>query len=83
MRVILTIMTDSDLIKYPLSLAPPVENVSPAEADFAVFLKDSGAATPKRDLNGDGRHDYLDDFIYSANYLVRKGATVATSKTKK
>ena len=73
-RASLTIMTDSDIIDYPLTLAPPIKDISPAEADFAAFLKDSGAAVPKRDLNGDGRHDYLDDFIYTANYLVRKGA---------
>jgi hypothetical protein len=80
MRASLTIMTDSDIIEYPLTLAPPINDIAPAEADFAVFLKDSGAATPKRDLNGDGIHDYLDDFIYTANYLVNKAAA---SKIKK
>jgi hypothetical protein len=79
-RASLTILTDSDIIEYPLTLAPPVEGVSTAEAGFAVFLKDSGAATPKRDLNGDGRHDYLDDFIYTANYLVSKAAAGKTKK---
>jgi hypothetical protein len=74
MRATMTIMTDSDIIEYPLTLAPPIKDISPAEANFTVFLKDSGATPPKRDLNGDGRHDYLDDFIYTANYLIRKGA---------
>jgi hypothetical protein len=68
----LTILTDSDTIEYPLTLSPPIESVSSLESDFALFLKDGGAATPKRDLNGDGRHDYLDDYIYSVNYLVKK-----------
>lgn len=76
----LTILTDSEIIEYPLTLAPPVEGVSPAEADFVVFLNDSGAATPKRDLNGDGKHDYLDDYIYTANYLIRKGTTGKVKK---
>jgi hypothetical protein len=71
-RASLTVLTESDIIEYPLTLAPPFEGVSSAEAGFAVFLKDSGAKTPKRDLNGDGIHDYLDDFIYTANYLKRK-----------
>lgn len=64
----LTILTDSDTIEYPLTLAPVVAGISASEADFAVFLKD-----PKRDLNGDGKHDYTDDYIYAVNYLVKKG----------
>lgn len=79
-RASLTILTDSDIIVYPLTLAPPVEGVSSAEEDFVVFLKDSGAATPKRDLNGDGIHDYLDDYIYTANYLMRKSSTGKAKK---
>lgn len=75
MQAGLTILTDKSIIEYPLTLAPPVEKVSAAEADFIAFLKDSGAAAPKHDLNGDGKHDYLDDFIYTANYLVKKGAS--------
>jgi hypothetical protein len=75
-RASLTILTDSDIIEYPLTLAPLLEGFKPTEADFALFLKDSGAATPKRDLNGDGKHDYLDDFIYTANFLVNKGDAV-------
>jgi hypothetical protein len=76
----LTILTGSDRIEYPLTLAPPVKAVSASEADFAVFLKDSGATTPRRDLNGDGKHDCLDDFIYTANYLARKDVATKTKK---
>ncbi len=71
----LTILTDNSIIEYPLTLAPPVGKVSAVEADFNAFLKDSGAAAPKHDLNGDGKHDYLDDFLYTANYLVKKGVS--------
>jgi hypothetical protein len=76
----LTIMTESDVIEYPLTVAPPIEGVSAAEADFVAFLTDSGAISPKRDLNGDGRHDYLDDYIYTANYLMKKSAAGTTRK---
>jgi hypothetical protein len=76
----LTILTDSEIIEYPLTVAPPVEGISPAEEDFAVFLTDSGAAKPRRDLNGDGRHDYLDDFIYTANYLKKQSARGTTKR---
>jgi hypothetical protein len=68
----LTILTNTGQTEYPLTLAPPATGISAVEADFITFLKDSSASSPKRDLNGDGRHDYLDDFIYTANYLARK-----------
>jgi len=71
----LTILAGSEIIEFPLTLAPPVAGLSTDEAEFAAFLKDSGAVPPKRDLNGDRRHNYLDDFIYTANYLSLKGAT--------
>ncbi len=69
MQATLTILTEGDLIEYPLTLAPVVAGVSSADTEFAVFLAD-----PKRDLNGDGRHDYQDDFVYTANFLIKKGA---------
>lgn len=71
----LTILAGSEVIEYPLTLAPPVPDISPEEILFSVFLKDSGVVPPRRDLNGDGRHDYLDDYIYTANYLKLKGAS--------
>lgn len=76
----LTILTDSDTIEYPLTVAPLIEGFSPTEADFIAFLKDSKAAAPKRDLNGDGKHDYLDDFIYTANYVMKKGTSDKAKK---
>ncbi len=76
----LTILTDSDTIEYPLTLAPVVEGISASEADFAAFLKDGAAPAPKRDLNGDGKHDYTDDYIYAVNFLVKKEVA---NKTKK
>ena len=76
----LLILTDSDAIDYPLTLAPPVKDITALEADFAAFLKDSGAKPPKHDLNGDGVHDYLDNYIYTANYLSKK--STAKSPTK-
>lgn len=74
-RASLTILTGTEMIEYPLTLAPPAADISNLEADFKTFLRDSGASPPKRDLNGDGRHDYLDDFIYTANYLARGTGT--------
>ena len=70
----LAILTNNEMIDYPLTLAPPVAGISGLETDFSAFLKDSGASPPKRDLNADGRHDYLDDFIYTANYLAARAS---------
>lgn len=70
----LTILSGETMIEFPLTLVPPVEDISAAEGDFAAFLKDSGVTPPKRDLNGDGVHDYQDDYIYTAHYLIKKSA---------
>jgi len=76
----LTILTDREIIEFPLTIAPVVPTVTPVEADFSVFLKDSGATPPKHDLNNDARHDYLDDFIYTVNYLSKKSAATKPAK---
>lgn len=63
--------------EFPLTVTPKVDvdlNKSGAvdEADFKMFLKERGtAAAPKYDLNGDGVRDYLDDYIFTANYLLK------------
>ncbi len=76
----LTILTDTDIIEYPLTLAPPINGFSPSKTNFIAFTKNNGPVNPKKDTNSDGRHDYLDDYIYTANYLVRKEATANTKK---
>lgn len=39
---------------------------------FEMFLRDrSMAQKPQYDMNGDGKIDYLDDYIVTANYLVK------------
>ena len=64
-----TILNSNSVMEFPLTIVPPAA-VSKNQADFADFLKDSGVNVPKHDLNGDGRHDYLDDYIYTAHYLI-------------
>jgi hypothetical protein len=63
----------------PLTIAPPMDvNIDSSasrltEADFKLFLKDKGTdKAPRFDLNRDGRRDYIDDFIFTANYLVQR-----------
>lgn len=61
----------------PLTVAPQMEsNISKSgklsEADFLLFLKETGTPkVPKFDLNADGKRDYLDDYIFTANYIVK------------
>ncbi|MBU5614847.1 cohesin domain-containing protein [Geomonas azotofigens] len=65
--------------EFPLTVAPKVALVPGKsrpvkESDFERFLKERGTPTrPRYDLNKDGRRDYVDDYIYAANYLVRTG----------
>lgn len=80
MQASLTILMDRDLMEYPLTLVPLVDGISPAEKDFDIFLSKNEAATPKRDLNGDGKRDYQDDYIYTAHYLIMKGAAGKAKK---
>jgi hypothetical protein len=63
----LTILNGSEIIEYPITVAPFIKDVAISDSRFAAFLKNSDKST---DLNGDGKHDYIDDFIYTANYIV-------------
>ena len=62
--------------ELPITVTPKAELVAGTpravtEADFQQFLKVRGTpSAPAFDLNGDGLRDYLDDYIFAANYLV-------------
>jgi hypothetical protein len=72
----ISILNSNSMIDFPLTVVPPAGSVTGKKADFTTFLKDSSAQTPKYDLNGDGRHDYLDDYIYTAHFLLKSSASV-------
>lgn len=67
--------------EIPLLVAPPLPSGTgvgrdgkQTEADFARFLTERGTdKAPRFDLNGDGKRDYIDDYIFTASYLLRKG----------
>jgi hypothetical protein len=77
-RAELIVLGDSNSIEIPLIIAPPL----PAEMDLSEkgFISFLGGKTPTAqpllDLNGDGSRDYLDTYIFTANYLVRKRSGV-------
>jgi hypothetical protein len=63
----------------PLTTAPPMDvNIDRSatrltEADFKVYLKTKGTIKePRFDLNGDGVRNYIDDYIFTANYLSQR-----------
>lgn len=79
------------MTEIPLTVAPPL----PGEAklgtagaltvtDFTRFLGERGTkAAPKYDLNHDGVRDYVDDYIFTANYLVAAGRGEKVTKEPK
>jgi len=79
----LFILNGTIVVEVPLVVTPPLP--SGTVPDEKVFFKDRdgslGAIT--RDLNGDGRLDYLDDYIFIANYLVRKPFVSSSNEPEK
>lgn len=78
----ITMITGSQIVEYPLTVVPAAKEITDKETDFALFLKDSGAKTPRRDLNGDGIHDYQDNYIYTAYYLLLQQNKEKPKKSK-
>lgn len=87
-QVVLTYFLDDTITEIPLTVAPLLAtyNGKPfatlTEADFRQFLARGGdpAAQKGNDLNGDGVTDYLDDYLFAANYLVQTTAAKPASK---
>lgn len=73
-KMSLLVMNGAESISYPLTVAP----LLPPETDlsmqgFQEFLTmGDGSGQGAKDLNGDGRHDYLDDYIFTANFLAKQ-----------
>lgn len=67
----LTVIDGNSVIDFPLTVVPQINPLltkgkALSEADFAAYL-----AKPARfDLNKDGKFDAVDDYIYTANYIV-------------
>ena len=76
-RASVSMLSNGAFQDFPLVVTPKAEVLlaksgEVSEADFLLFLKETGtAAAPRYDLNGDGRRDYLDDYIFTANYLLK------------
>lgn len=70
----LIIMTSTVVMEVPLVVTPSLPSGIAPDVNVLFVHKDNietlGVIT--RDLNGDGKLDYLDDYIFTANYLVGK-----------
>lgn len=72
-----TMLLDGVISEIPVVVSPTADitvvkpGVPPTEVEFSQFLKERGTdKAPRFDLNKDGKRDYLDDYIFTANYLV-------------
>jgi hypothetical protein len=83
------VLQDGKMAELPLTVAPPLaadpktgEARVLNEADFAAFLKKRGTGNVTGSgLNSGGKHDYIDDYIYTANFLAQSdAATTAAEK---
>jgi hypothetical protein len=75
----ITILNNGSITEVPLTVTQPL---NPAfmpggilnETALGLYLK--GEPGKRSDLNGDGKVDYLDDYIITANYLIIKQKAV-------
>jgi hypothetical protein len=69
----LALPLDNLMVVLPLVVAPRLNvdldnSGTVTDSDFTLFLEKGSAF----DLNGDGKRDYLDDYLFTANYLAAK-----------
>ena len=75
-KACIDVLDDGKVREIPLTVSPSarVDLVKPgtvSEADLTLFLKKRGTTkSPLFDLNRDRKRDYVDDYIFTANYLV-------------
>jgi len=73
MQMALVVMRGERKTRYPLTVAPPVPDGTDLSAyAFHQFFANDGG---RLDLNGDGRKDYQDDYVFLANYLAKQNTT--------
>lgn len=77
LRASISVLTNGAVQELPLTVTPRAavdldQSGKVTEADFLLFLKAAASGkAPGFDLNGDGKRDYQDEYIFTANYLVQ------------
>lgn len=76
------------IMEFPIAVAPGVNidldrSGAVTEADFTLFLRVRGnVRKPRFDLNKDGKRDFEDSYIFTANYIVKKASEKKASEKK-
>lgn len=89
-EAVLTVVDGQNVMEFPLTVVPMInpllgKGTALSEADFTAYL----AKPPKFDFNNDQKFDAVDDYIYTANYIVAmkikpvKAAKEETTETPK
>lgn len=84
----LTVMQSGSIIDIPLIVSPLLDQNKYrlgefTEANFTLFLKERGTdKAPRYDINEDKIRNYIDDYIYTANYLVKQKTSNSQIKNK-
>lgn len=85
----LVVSQEKTNMEFPIVVAPEA-NVDldksgvVTEADFKLYLLDRGTTNkPRFDLNNDGKRDFVDDYIFTANYLLQKQSEAKQQTIKK
>jgi hypothetical protein len=84
-KVTVTIIAGPEEFEFLLTVAPPVKTaLTLDESGWNRFVKETGSVTaPLHDFNHDGVRDYMDEFIFVANYLGRKSTPAKPAPTSK
>jgi hypothetical protein len=72
LKASLILLGDTGTREIPLTVSPTLpKEIDLSEAGFVAYLRGvQSTLQPQFDLNDDGRNDYLDDYIFTANYLA-------------
>ncbi|SNB45292.1 hypothetical protein [Geobacter sp. DSM 9736] len=87
--VSITALQGNSMTEIPLLVVQPLPpSILPkegfTEAALAQFLKERGTEKePKFDLNGDKVRNYVDDYIFAANYVAKHGKKKVAEDLKK
>lgn len=85
-HAVLMVNNNSVILEYPLVVAPPVSpETDLSEPGFINFLAADrlDSTSSERDLNRDGKYDYIDDYIFTANYLAHQSTTGNTLESRR
>jgi hypothetical protein len=80
-----TIIAGAEEFEYPLTVVQPIKTtLTFDEKGWNIFSKEVGTSNaPQHDFNGDGVRDYLDEYIFVANYLAARKPAAAKPAIRK